>query len=479
MYSLTVGIEVHAELRTKSKMFCDCKNDPDEATPNTNICPVCLAHPGTLPTINKQAVQEMLKVGTAIGGTIADYSEFDRKSYFYPDLPKAYQITQFEFPFVSGGELRNVAITRIHLEEDTARSIHDDEGGHSLIDFNRAGVPLMELVTEPVIHKATEAALFAKELQLLLRTLGVSDANMEKGEMRVEANISVSSDPSKLGVKVEVKNLNSFRAVEKAIHYEEQRQIELLTQGERVTQETRGWDDTNQRTFSQRVKEEAADYRYFPEPDLPKLKVSEVEGFSATHLRESLPELPEQKRTRLEKEYALPSEALEIYTLNPNLLELLDETAGLLSQEGDSKKLISLASNYIVNTLKGLENISGSGPVLPLQPVALAEVVQMAHAGEISSNTAAEALQSALQGELQEVSVREFVKNKGMLQENDPKALETLVQSIIEENPDIVEEIKEGKSEALQYLVGEGMKKSKGAANPAQLGSMLRDKMFS
>jgi aspartyl-tRNA(Asn)/glutamyl-tRNA(Gln) amidotransferase subunit B len=235
-YIPTIGLEVHAELKTKTKMFCSSKNDPDEKRPNVNICPVCMAHPGTLPVINKAAVQHIVRIGTALGGTIADYTEFDRKNYFYPDIPKGYQISQYKYPLVTGGRLNGVAITRVHLEEDTARSSHHDT--YSLVDFNRAGVPLMELVTEPVVHSAEEAVAFAKELQLLLRGLGAGEANLEKGEMRVEANISVSSDPNVFGTKVEVKNLNSFKSVEQAIRYEIDRHIELIEAGEKVIQET-------------------------------------------------------------------------------------------------------------------------------------------------------------------------------------------------------------------------------------------------
>jgi aspartyl-tRNA(Asn)/glutamyl-tRNA(Gln) amidotransferase subunit B len=260
-YKLTVGLEVHAELNTETKMFCSCANDPEAAKPNANICPICMAHPGTIPTINKKAVEHVLRVGTAIGANLADYTEFDRKSYFYPDIPKGYQISQFEHPFVAGGSLVGINVTRIHLEEDTARSSH--EKGKSLVDFNRAGVPLMELVTEPDIHDAATAGKFARELQLLLRTLGASNANLEKGEMRVEANISISKT-DELGTKVEVKNLNSFRSVERAIAYEVERQAKLIEEGGKVTQETRGWDENKQITFSQRVKEGSADYRYFP-----------------------------------------------------------------------------------------------------------------------------------------------------------------------------------------------------------------------
>jgi aspartyl-tRNA(Asn)/glutamyl-tRNA(Gln) amidotransferase subunit B len=241
-YMPTIGLEIHAELKTRTKMFCGSLNDPHDSDPNTHVCPVCLAHPGTLPVINKEAVEHVIKVGLAVGGSLATFTEFDRKNYFYPDIPKGYQISQYKYPLVQGGELAGVKLTRIHLEEDTARSQHD-QGEGSLVDYNRAGVPLMELVTEPVIHDAETAGNFARELQLLLRTINVSDANMEMGEMRVEANISVSRDAT-LGTKVEVKNLNSFRAVEAAIKYEIERQIDVLErQGGKIMQETRGWDD--------------------------------------------------------------------------------------------------------------------------------------------------------------------------------------------------------------------------------------------
>src|SRR5574343_632370 len=252
-YYTTIGLEIHAELKTNSKMFCGCKNNPDEKTPNTNICPVCMAHPGTLPVINAEAVKSVVKVGLALGANIADFTEFDRKNYFYPDIPKSYQISQYKYPIVSGGELNGVKITRVHLEEDTATSKHD-RGNFSLIDFNRAGVPLMELVTEPVIHSSREAGDFGRELQLLLKYLEVSEANMEKGQMRVELNISVSDDPNKFGTKVEVKNINSFRSAERAGEYEVKRRIALLEKGEgdKIVQETRGWDESKQATFSQR-----------------------------------------------------------------------------------------------------------------------------------------------------------------------------------------------------------------------------------
>ncbi|MEK7176110.1 MAG: Asp-tRNA(Asn)/Glu-tRNA(Gln) amidotransferase subunit GatB, partial [Patescibacteria group bacterium] len=287
-YKLTVGLEIHAELNTRTKMFCDSRNDADEVRPNVNICPVCLGYPGTLPTINREAVRSVLRLGVAVGGKLAEYSEFDRKNYFYPDIPKGYQISQYKHPLVKGGKLMGIALTRIHLEEDTAKSLHNDQAQthdqYSLLDFNRAGVPLVELVTEPVIHDAETAAKFAKEFQLLLTYLGIAHANMEKGEMRLEANISVSKD-DKMGTKVEVKNLNSFRSVERAIRFEFERQRTTLDRGETIVRETRGWNETKNETVSQRKKEESHDYRYFPEPDLPKLFIKEIPDFAPEALR--------------------------------------------------------------------------------------------------------------------------------------------------------------------------------------------------
>jgi len=297
-YFVTIGLEIHAEMKTKTKMFCRCKNDPFNSAPNTNICPICTGQPGTLPYVNKQACKNVMKVGVAVGSDLADFSEFDRKNYFYPDIPKAYQISQYQYPLVSNGSLAGVDITRIHMEEDTATSTH--KTGKSLVDYNRSSVPLMELVTEPVIHDSETAMMFAKELQLLLRTLGVSDANLEKGEMRIEANISLSKygyfdgDFLKLGVKTEVKNLNSFKIVGQAIEFEIVRHLAILegeVEGE-IIQETRGWDENKQVTFSQRTKESADDYRYFPDPDIPKYKFSELPEFSKEALEEELPELP-------------------------------------------------------------------------------------------------------------------------------------------------------------------------------------------
>ncbi len=324
MFIPTIGLEIHAELKTNSKMFCSCKNDPEEKHPNVNVCPVCLAHPGPLPVANETAIISVIRLGFAIKGTIAERSHFDRKSYFYPDLPKGYQISQYEDPLVLGGTLKGIRITRVHLEEDTAKLVHSDDGVSSLVDYNRAGVPLMELVTEPDVKNADEAVAFARELQLILRYLGISDADMEKGQMRVEANISVrKSEGEGYGTKVEVKNINSFKAVHDAIEYELARQEKLITEGGKVSQETRGWDEKRGITESQRSKESAHDYRYFPEPDLPELDITR---FDIASIRDSIPELPEEKRERLVREYGLSRENAELLIEDKKMAEYFEES---------------------------------------------------------------------------------------------------------------------------------------------------------
>ena len=485
-YSLTIGLEIHAELKTRTKMFCDSKNDTDESRPNINACPICVGYPGTLPVINFEAVQKVLRLGVAVGGEIADYTEFDRKNYFYPDIPKGYQISQYANPLVKGGELAGVKLTRIHLEEDTAKSTHD-KNKESLLDFNRAGVPLMELVTEPVIKTPEAAANFARELQLLLRYLDISGANMEKGEMRVEANISVAplrnfqfpisnfqSSPNELmfnenlkienslkiaklktenslGTKVEIKNLNSFKIVEKAIKFEMRRQIETLEKGDRVVQETRGWDESKEVTFSQRLKESAHDYRYFPEPDLPKLFIREIPDFAPEALRRTMPELPWEKRERYNKDFGLKEGDIEIYVREPKWGRLLEEVAEKLrnSKAGKFESLITLASNYIITDLKK-----------PISSHALVNVVKMFSTGEISSRGAKEILKviESEGGESRAIAVE-----KNLLQESDREVLKQLVKEVLEENA----------AAPIQFLVGQAMKKSGSRANPIILQELF------
>ena len=464
-YYTTIGLEIHAELKTETKMFCNSKNDPDETRPNVNICPVCMAHPGTLPVINKKAVESVVKVGLAVGGTIADFTEFDRKNYFYPDIPKGYQISQYKYPIVSGGELAGVKITRIHLEEDTATSKHD-KGDYSLVDYNRAGVPLMELVTEPVIHSTEEVGKFAKEFQLLLRYIGVSEANMEKGEMRVEVNISVSTDPDTLGIPVEVKNIGSFSSAMRAAEYETKRMTALLDEGkgDEIVKETRGWDDVKQKTVSQRKKEYSHDYRYFPDPDLPKLKLSEV--FNLDDMRKSQPELPWDRRARL-KAFGIKDEDVESYVVDTDLGAYFEKVIGDFKENKDS---VVLASNYITSDLVGLTK-SNPEAKMP-EHKRFAKLITLVKESKLTSRAAKDilALMSVSGGDPEVIA-----EEKGMFQKNDEGAIKIIAEQIITLNPKVVADYKSGKSNALMSLVGQIMKESKGSANPAMTKTILED----
>jgi len=471
-YYVTIGLEIHAELKTESKMFCGCRNNSDEKIPNLNICPVCTAHPGTLPVINKKAVENVVKVGLALGSNIADFTEFDRKNYFYPDIPKAYQISQYKFPIVSGGELNGVKITRVHLEEDTATSKHpeenvkDNKNGYSLVDFNRCGVPLMELVTEPVIHSVKEAGDFGRELQLLLRYLGVSEANMEKGQMRVELNISLSNNPNKFGTKVEVKNINSFRAMERAGEYEMKRMTELLEKGEcdKIVQETRGWDENKGITFSQRSKENANDYRYFPDPDLPKLFLSEI--FDLEKMKKELPELPQQRRIRYKNDYGIKDEDIESYIADKELGDWFEKIANTLND----KNKIKIASNYITSDYLGLKK-SNLDIKLPT-PENFVELINMVTEGKISSRVAKDILAMIV---IEDNSPLKIAEAKDLLQKNDEGSLKEIVQKIIDTNPSVVMTYKSGKENAIMSLVGQVMKETKGSANPQLVQKLLKE----
>ncbi|MEK7175373.1 MAG: Asp-tRNA(Asn)/Glu-tRNA(Gln) amidotransferase subunit GatB [Patescibacteria group bacterium] len=507
-YYYTIGLEIHAELKTQTKMFCSCKNDPNEKNPNTNICPVCLAHPGTLPVLNKKAIESVIKTGLALGAGIANFTEFDRKNYFYPDIPKGYQISQYKYPIVSGGKLANYGlnatdfrITRVHLEEDTANAKHD-RGDYSLIDFNRAGLPLMELVTEPHTFDNPEntikiASNFAKEFQLILWYLDISEANMEKGQMRVEANMSISLDPKKLGTKVEVKNLNSFRNMERAVQYEFERMLKLFSENkqEEIVQETRGWDDAKQKTFSQRKKESSHDYRYFPDPDLPKLNLSEV--FDLEKIKKELPELPAAKRIRYQTTsltppygFGIKSEDIEMYINNLELANYFEEIIKILngpSLTPQCLEKIKLASNYITSDLMGLKAEVGKSDLsvlgksdLPTSSSALefqypspenfAELINLAFENKISSRAAKDILAMIV---VKDESPLKIATEKKLFQQNDENSLKIIAQKIIDENPQIVADYKNGKQTTgltplniLMSLVGKIMKATQGSANP-------------
>jgi aspartyl-tRNA(Asn)/glutamyl-tRNA(Gln) amidotransferase subunit B len=460
-YFPTIGLEVHAELKTKSKMFCGCTNAPHASEVNANVCPVCLAHPGTLPVPNKEAIEMVLRFGEAIGATKADFSEFDRKNYFYPDIPKAYQISQYAFPFLTGGTLNGIELTRVHLEEDTARSSHENPEG-SEVDFNRAGVPLMELVTEPVMHDAKTVGAFARELQLVLRTLGISDANMERGEMRVEANISISPVEGELGTKVEVKNLNSFKAVEAAIEYEIKRHTKALDSGESLSQETRGWDENTSKTFSQRIKETAKDYRYFPDPDISKIKVSEIPDFSSQVLAEKIPKMPNEKRLEMSN-LGLSEQMIETLITDIELDTFFTAVVAQLSSA--ESKVIVLAANYISSDLKTIER------GLQIDPSAFADLIGMVDAGVVGSRGAKDLLPKLVgfTGDVQALA-----ESEGAVQNSNPDALKDLIATVLTDNQTQVAEYKSGKESVLKYLVGQGMKLSKGSANPAILEEMLK-----
>ena len=464
MYTPTIGLEVHAELKTRSKMFCGCPNSPHGSQPNQNICPVCMAHPGTLPVANMEAVKKVIIFGTAVGGQIATYSEFDRKNYFYPDIPKAYQISQYTFPFVVGGSLAGVALTRVHLEEDTARSQHD-KGDKSLIDFNRAGVPLMELVTEPVIHDAKTAGDFARELQLTLRSLGISDANMEKGEMRVEANISVSKT-GELGTKVEVKNLNSFKSVEGAITYEIERQIATLEKGETLIQETRGWDEVKSKTVSQRSKESAKDYRYFPDPDLPPLDVLNYSELLVSRLDDIFNELPEKKRSKY-KDIGLTNNVIETI-LNDKTLDVY--FSNICKQTAVSAPILALSANYLVNDLLPLITTADDSDVV-LSPVHFVMLMTMIHEKKLATRAAKDVLIAIA---LADTDPGVYATEHNLLLTTNAADVAALVAQVVAGNEAVVAEYQSGKVAAFQFLLGHAMKLSRGAMDPKVITEALK-----
>jgi aspartyl-tRNA(Asn)/glutamyl-tRNA(Gln) amidotransferase subunit B len=485
-YKPTIGLEIHSELKTKTKMFCDCLNDPKETNPNVNICPVCMGHPGTLPVINMDAVRKVVKTGIALNCEIPKYSKFDRKNYFYPDLPKGYQISQYDKPFCLKGFLeidgKKIGITRVHLEEDTGRLIHPSGEDYSLVDFNRAGVPLMELVTEPDIKSAQEARKFAEELQLILRYLGVSSADMEKGQMRVEVNISLNKGAKKLGTKVEIKNLNSFRSVEKGIEFEIKRQEEVLESGGSVIQETRGWDDARGVTVSQREKEEAQDYRYFPEPDLPVHHFKTDDPINK--IKSEVPELPQQKRDRFKKEYGMEGKSIEVFVQNREFGEyfekVMSEFLCWLKDEGEKEpskdkffKVAKFCANYLITDLLGL--LSGDkidDKDFIITPENFAEYITLIYEGKISSKIAKMVLAEMYKTGADPSHV---IEEKGWTQIEDQGEIEKIIKEVISKNSKAVDDFHKGKENAFQFLVGQIMAQSRGKAKPEMVRSFLKD----
>jgi len=464
-YYPTIGIEVHAELRTDSKMFCACQNNPFEAQPNTHICPICMAHPGTLPVPNRAAIDHMVRIGLAVDGEIANFTEFDRKNYFYPDIPKGYQISQYQYPIVSGGSLGGVALERIHLEEDTGTSKH--LGQKTLIDFNRAGVPLMELVTKPVMHTSQEAMQFGQTLQMLLRYLGASHAHMERGEMRVEANISISPDPDVMAENyVEIKNINSFSNMGKAVEYEIARMTARWESGKQdeIIKETRGWDDTKQETYSQRKKENAADYRYFPEPDIPKMYLHEL--YDLDQIKKELPELPWERHTRYRDVLGLREEIIDVLIMDMDLATVFENTI-IPYDEGDKDK-IALSANYLTSDLVGLMKNEPEGRefLTALDPDHMSRLITMTYEGLLNSRGAKDVLLKMLR---EGGGPDMIAQANGLLQQNDDEALQILAEEIIEKYPDEAQSVRDGKVQLVKFLVGQAMKESKGSANPQKM----------
>lgn len=472
-YFVTVGMEVHAEVKTESKMWCACKNDPFNSEANTNVCPVCLAEPGALPVANKKALESIIKTGLAVGGDIANFTEFDRKNYFYPDMPKAYQITQFKYPVVSGGKLAGIDLTRIHMEEDTAKSDHE-KGLYTLIDFNRAGVPLMELVTEPITYNSKEEAAkasanFGKEYQRLLRTLGVSDADMEKGQMRLEANISITLDPKVFGTKCEVKNLNSFNSVEKAIMYEVDRHTDMLARGETILQETRGWNETKLETFAQRKKENANDYRYFPDPDLPKMYLHEM--FDIEKMRSELPALPNVKK---EKYLAIGLSEKQIdQLLDDNMLGRYYESGIKLLKTNEESKTFS---NYLLSDALGF--ISKDNNLTLPKVESFTEIITMLSSDKLSSRGAKDLLLNIMENSdkysTENKSILDIATSLNLIQTVDPEAVKKVVEKVIAGNQKEWTEYKEGAIKLEMFFVGKCMKESAGSGNPKAFIEILK-----
>ncbi|MFA7088124.1 MAG: Asp-tRNA(Asn)/Glu-tRNA(Gln) amidotransferase subunit GatB [Patescibacteria group bacterium] len=493
-YDVIIGLEIHAELKTKSKMFCACDNDATGKAPNTTVCPICLGHPGTLPVPNKQAIDWTILTGLALHCNINRLSKFDRKNYFYPDLPKGYQISQYDKPLAFDGYLEidggEILITRIHLEEDTGKSIHFKDKNYTLLDFNRAGTPLMELVTEPVIKNASEAKKFCIAYQQILRYLEISNADMEKGEMRREANISIQKSgswkyknkqiiakkkglfgrKSELNPKVEVKNINSFRAVEKAINFEIERQTALLENGEKILPETRGWDDSKNITVSQRIKETSADYRYFPEPDIPPLTITDD---WLINIKSQLPEMPKEKKERFIKEYKFNSETAEILTGDKKLAAWTENVISELNawieangddQERQDRRLAKTAANWITGELnKHLRANNHRISDLKITAENFAEMICMVYQNKINSSAGQKILEIMYQTG---ADPEHIMLDLGLEQMDNEAELEKAVMNVINNNPDQVTQYRNGKTNVIQFLLGKVMADTKGKANP-------------
>jgi aspartyl-tRNA(Asn)/glutamyl-tRNA(Gln) amidotransferase subunit B len=475
-WETVIGLECHVELSTQTKMFCSCRNEFG-AEPNTNTCPVCLGQPGSLPVPNREAIARIIKIGLALDSEIAPHSLFHRKNYFYPDMPKNYQISQYDLPICVGGHLdvdlpdgttSRVGITRVHMEEDTGKTTHGSTSGriheaeHALVDYNRAGVPLVECVSEPDMRSPEEAAAYLRELRATLEALDVSDVKMEEGSLRCDANVSLRPEGSDgLGTKVEIKNMNSVRSLERALTFEVARQTKALDNGETIVQETRHWDEDAGATRSMRSKEEAFDYRYFPEPDIPAL---EPDLAWIDEIRASLPELPRARRERYVTDLALKPEVARVLVANRAQTGLFEATIAL-GAPADK------AANWITQDLAGLQKDTGDGLVTPQH---LADLIGLLADGTISGAGAKQALEEAFtSGD----PIDDIVSRKGLTQVSDTDALGEAVDQAIAANPDVVEKFRGGNQGVLGFLVGQVMKATGGAANPKVVQELLRERL--
>ena len=469
-YEIVMGLEVHAELSTKTKIFCSCKTEFGGA-PNTHCCPICMAMPGTLPVLNEKVVEYAVRAGLATNCEISKNSKNDRKNYFYPDLPKAYQISQYDQPlcergYVEIGDAKKIRLTRIHMEEDAGKLNHDSDEGGTLVDLNRAGVPLLEIVSEPDLRSSKEAEEYLRKLKSILEYIEVSDCKMQEGSLRADVNISVrKKGETKYGTRTEMKNMNSFRAIIRAIEYESNRQIDIIEKGGKITQETLRWDEVSGQTFSMRDKEDAQDYRYFPDPDLVAIKLSDEYIES---IRNNLPELPESRKKRYIEEYGISLKDANLLTSSKYLSDLFEKAAKVCSNP-------KAVNNWIISDISRILNERECDPdEIKFTPEQLGSLVLLIEKGTISNAIAKKVLEELFENPK---DPEEITKEKGWIQISDEGEIAKVVSQVLEENPQSVEDYKAGKEKALGFLVGQAMKLSKGKANPGILNKMFLEEL--
>ena len=472
-YEVVIGLEVHAELSTKTKIFCSCPT-AFGAAPNTHTCPICMAMPGTLPVLNEKVVEYAVKAGLATNCEISRNSKNDRKNYFYPDLPKAYQISQFDKPLCEHGYVeidtkegkKKIRITRIHIEEDAGKLNHDEFGGGSLVDLNRAGVPLIETVSEPDIRSAEEAESYLRKLKSIFEYIEVSDCKMQEGSLRADVNVSVKKKTdTKLGTRTEMKNMNSFRSIVRAIEYEVDRQIDILEDGGTITQETLRWDDLSGKTFPMRDKEDAQDYRYFPDPDLVAIKLSEE---YIQNIKDNLPELPESRKQRYLEEYNLSEKDAKLLTSSKYLSDLFEGAVKVCNNP-------KAVNNWIISDISRILNETETEPIsIPFDSNQLGKLVILIDKGTISSSIGKKVLVELFENPR---DPEDIIKEKGWIQISDEGAIKEVVMKILEANPQSIADYKAGKDKALGFLVGQAMKETKGKANPQMLNKMFLEEL--